>query len=102
MERAGKLDPANHRILLDLGWLTECATTTTTARRTVPGKAVRVAPRKSEALVMAATHCRNFNQYEMATRSSNAPSTNRTSLPIRLSNWRSFTNGFVNSTRLAS
>src|SRR5262249_47690254 len=30
--------------------------------------AVRVAPQRSEALVMAGTHCRNFNQYEMARR----------------------------------
>jgi tetratricopeptide (TPR) repeat protein len=67
MERASKLDPANHRILLDLGLAYGMRYDYAAAERCLE-KAVRVAPRKSEALVMAGTHCRNFNQYEMATR----------------------------------
>jgi tetratricopeptide (TPR) repeat protein len=67
MERASKLDPANPRILLDLGLAYGMRYDYAAAERCLE-KAVRVAPKKSEVLVMAGTHCRNFNQYEMATR----------------------------------
>jgi tetratricopeptide (TPR) repeat protein len=67
MERASKSDPANHRILLDLGLAYGMRYEYAGAERCLE-KAVRVAPNKSEALVMAGTHCRNFNQYEMARR----------------------------------
>jgi Tfp pilus assembly protein PilF len=67
MERASKLDPANHRILLDLGLAYGMRYAFGDAERCLE-KAVRVAPKRSEALIMAGTHCRNFNQYEMARR----------------------------------
>jgi tetratricopeptide (TPR) repeat protein len=67
MERASKMDPANHRILLDLGLAYGMRYDFAAAERWLE-KAVRVAPNRSEVLIMAGTHCRNFNQYEMAKR----------------------------------
>src|SRR6267142_1734595 len=67
IERASRLDPANHRILLDLGLAYGMRYDYAAAERCFE-KAVRVAPQRSEALAMAGTHCRNFNQYEMARR----------------------------------
>jgi tetratricopeptide (TPR) repeat protein len=67
MERASKLDPANHHILLDLGLAYGMRYEYAAAEQRLE-KAARVAPNRAEALVMAGTHCRNFNQYEMATR----------------------------------
>jgi len=65
MERASRLDPANHRILLDLGLAYGMRYDYATATRCFE-KAVRVAPRKAEALGMVGTHCRNLGRYEMA------------------------------------
>lgn len=67
MERASKLDPANHHILLDLGLAYGMRYEYAAAEQRLE-KAARVAPNRAEALVMAGTHCRNFNQYEMARR----------------------------------
>ena len=65
MERASRADPANHRILLDLGLAYGMRYEYPSAERCFE-KAVRVAPQKAEALAMAGTHCRNFSRYEMA------------------------------------
>jgi len=65
MERASRLDPANHRILLDLGLAYGMRYEYASAERCFE-KAVRLAPQKTEVLAMAGTHCRNFGRYEMA------------------------------------
>lgn len=65
MERACRLDPANHRVLLDLGLAYGIRYDYAAAERCFE-KAVRVSPRKTATLAMAATHCRNFNRYELA------------------------------------
>jgi len=65
MERASRLDPANHHILLDLGLAYGMRYDYPAAERCLE-EAIRVAPEKATALVMAGTHCRNFNQYTMA------------------------------------
>jgi tetratricopeptide (TPR) repeat protein len=65
MERARRLDPANHQILLDLGLAHGIRYDYTAAERCFD-QAIRVAPNKSDALVVAGTHCRNFNRFEMA------------------------------------
>src|SRR6266850_2857388 len=65
MERASKLDPANHRILLDLGLAYGMRYDYAAAQRCLE-KAIRVAPQKAAVLAMAGTHCRNFGRYEMA------------------------------------
>src|SRR5205085_3981601 len=67
MERASRLDPANERVLLDLGSAYGLRYDYAAAERCFE-KAVRVAPQKSNALIMAGTYCRNFNRYEMARR----------------------------------
>jgi len=65
MERASRLDPANYRIVLDLGLAYGMRYDYPAAERCLD-KAVRVAPHKAEVLTMAGTHCRNFSRYEMA------------------------------------
>ncbi len=65
MERASRLDPANHRILLDLGLAHGMRYDYEAAQRCLD-KAIRIAPKKAAALTMAGTHCRNFGRYEMA------------------------------------
>ena len=65
MERASRLDPANHRILLDLGLAYGMRYDYPAAERSLE-KAIRVAPQKAAALVMAGTHCRNFSHFKMA------------------------------------
>jgi tetratricopeptide (TPR) repeat protein len=65
MERAGRQDPANYQIPLDLGLAYGVRYDYSAANRCFE-KAVRVAPNKTEALVVAATHSRNFGRYEMA------------------------------------
>ncbi|MDB6111654.1 MAG: Sulfotransferase [Pedosphaera sp.] len=65
MERASRLDPANHRVLLDLGSAYGIRYDYAAAERCFE-RAIRVAPHKSDALVMAGTYCRNFNRYELA------------------------------------
>ncbi|HWD92975.1 MAG TPA: sulfotransferase [Verrucomicrobiae bacterium] len=65
MERACRLDPANHRLLLDLGLACGIRYDYTAAERYFD-QAIRIAPNKSEALVMAGTYSRNFSRFEMA------------------------------------
>ena len=65
MERACRLDPANHRILLDLGLAYGIRYDYAAAGRCFE-KAVRIAPQKSNVLAMAGTYSRNFSRYEMA------------------------------------
>src|SRR5260221_12666434 len=65
IERASRLDPANHRILLDLGLAYGMRYDYAAAERCLE-KAIRVAPQKAAVLAMAGTHCRNFGRYEMA------------------------------------
>lgn len=65
MESASRLDPGNHRILLDLG-LARGIRYDYSAATSCFDKAVALAPQKREALIMAATHCRNFSRYDLA------------------------------------
>ncbi|HEX4265607.1 MAG TPA: sulfotransferase [Verrucomicrobiae bacterium] len=65
MESACRMDPANHRILLDLG-LAHGICYDYAAAENCFDRAVRVASDKSDALVMAGTYCRNFSRFEMA------------------------------------
>jgi len=67
MERACRLDPANHGLLLDLGSAYGMRYDYPAAERCFE-KAVRVALRKENALAMAGLHCRNFARYELARR----------------------------------
>lgn len=65
MEGASRQDPANPAILLDIG---SCygERYDYAAAESCFEKAVRVAPDRHQALVMAAIKCRAFNRYEMA------------------------------------
>ncbi len=65
MERACRLDPANCRVLLDLGRAYGKRYDYASAERCFE-KAVRVAPKKSDVLAMAGVHSRGFMRYEMA------------------------------------
>jgi tetratricopeptide (TPR) repeat protein len=65
MATAGRLDPANHRIFLDLGLAHGIRHDYSDATACFE-QAIALAPHKAEALVMAATHCRNFNRYDLA------------------------------------
>ena len=65
MDRAGRLDPANYRIFLDQG-LAHGIRYDYSAAIQCFERAIVLAPRKSEALIMAATHCRNFSRYDLA------------------------------------
>ena len=67
LERASQMDPANARILLDLGSTYGLQYDYAAAERCFE-KAVRVALRKTEALAAAGERCCHFNQYEMAER----------------------------------
>jgi tetratricopeptide (TPR) repeat protein len=67
LERASKMDPANARILLDLGNAYGFRYDYAAAERCFD-KAARVALRKTEALAAAGERCCHFNQYEMAER----------------------------------
>jgi len=67
LERASQLDPANARILLDLGSVYGSRYDYAAAERCFE-KAARVALRKTEALAAAGERCCHFNQYEMAER----------------------------------
>jgi Tfp pilus assembly protein PilF len=67
MEAASRLDPANYRILLDLGLAYGMRYEYSNAERCFE-KAFRLAPQKAEMLALAGTHCRNFGRYEMAKR----------------------------------
>jgi tetratricopeptide (TPR) repeat protein len=65
MEQASRQDPANSAILLDMGAAHGMRYDYAAAERCF-AKAVRIAPNKSDALVMAGTQCRAFDRYEMA------------------------------------
>lgn len=65
MERACRLDPANHRLLLDLGTAYGMRYDYPAAERCFE-KAVRVAPDPGNTLTMAGTQCRNFSRHELA------------------------------------
>jgi tetratricopeptide (TPR) repeat protein len=65
MENAGRLDPTNHRIFLDLG-LAHGIRYDYSAATACFEKAIALAPHMAEALIMAATHCRNFSRYDLA------------------------------------
>ncbi|MDB6066734.1 MAG: Sulfotransferase [Pedosphaera sp.] len=67
MERAARMDPANYRILLDLGAGYGMRYDYPAAERCFD-KAVRVAQNKTEALTMAGLHSRNFSRFELARR----------------------------------
>jgi tetratricopeptide (TPR) repeat protein len=65
MARAAKLEPANHGLWLSLGAAYGKRYDYAAAEECFE-KAVRVAPRKVEALAMAGVHCRGFDHYPMA------------------------------------
>ncbi|HEY3863348.1 MAG TPA: sulfotransferase [Verrucomicrobiae bacterium] len=65
MEQAARQDPANSRLLLDLGAAHGMRYEYAAAARCFD-KAVRVSPSKDAALVMAATQCRGFDRFVMA------------------------------------
>jgi len=65
MEQASRQDPANPALLLDMGCSHGMRYDYAAAERCFE-RAVRVAPNRSHALVMAALKCRSFDSYEMA------------------------------------
>src|SRR5207247_8412173 len=65
MERGSRLDTANHGVLLDLGSAHSKRFDYAAAERCFE-KAIRVAPKRTEALAMAGVHCRGFTHYPMA------------------------------------
>src|SRR5580698_7985572 len=65
MEQAGRQDPANSALLLDLGAAYGMRYEYAAADRCFE-KAVRVSPARETTLVMAGTQCRGFDRYEMA------------------------------------
>ena len=67
LERASRLDPANARILLDLGRAYGLRYDYSAAERCLE-KAIRVAPKKVEALTDAGRRCQEFGSYDMARR----------------------------------
>lgn len=67
MQRASRLDPANHGLLLDLGSAYGQRYDYAAAERCFE-KGIKVAPDRGNALAMAGTHCRNFGRYELARR----------------------------------
>ena len=67
LERASRLHPRNHGVLLDLGSAYGMRYDYAAAEHYFD-RAAAVAPDASEALAMAGTLCRNFNRYEMSRR----------------------------------
>lgn len=67
MEKAGRLDPANHNVLLDLGAVYGKIHDYAAAERCFD-KAIRIAPSKAEALSIAGLRCLDFKKHEMAER----------------------------------
>ncbi|HWY75893.1 MAG TPA: tetratricopeptide repeat protein, partial [Verrucomicrobiae bacterium] len=65
MEKAARLDPANYRLLIDLGAAYGARYDYSGAERCFD-KAARLAPQDPNVLVIAGAHCRAFNRYEMA------------------------------------
>ena len=67
LERAGRLDPANPVVLLDLGRAYGLRYDYPAAERCLE-KAVRLAARKTQVLVEAGRRCQEFGHHPMATR----------------------------------
>jgi len=67
MERASRLDPANHNVFLDLGAVYGKTHDYSAAERCFD-RAIRMAPVKREALSTAGLRCLDFNKHEMAER----------------------------------
>ena len=67
LERVSRLDPANSGILLDLGGFYGKRYDYAAAERCFE-QAVRIAPRKTEALAVAGQKCRDFGNEDMAER----------------------------------
>ena len=65
MEQASRQDPANSDLLLDMGAAYGMRYDYAAAERCLE-KAIRVAPSRINALVVAGTQCRGFDRYEMA------------------------------------
>jgi tetratricopeptide (TPR) repeat protein len=65
MEQAGRQDPANAGLLLDLGTAYGLRYDYAAAERCFE-KAIRVAPSKSNLLIMAGTQCRSFYRFDLA------------------------------------
>jgi tetratricopeptide (TPR) repeat protein len=65
LERASRLDPANRSILMNLGGMHGKCFDYASAERCFE-KAVRIAPKKLEALAAAGGQCREFGNYEMS------------------------------------
>ena len=65
MEQASRQDPANSALLLDMGAAYGMRYEYAEAERCFD-KAIRVAPSRNNALIMAGTQCRGFDRYEMA------------------------------------
>jgi len=65
MERAQRMDPANSGLLLDLGAAHGMRYDYAAANRCFE-RAVKLAPDKQTALIMAGVQCRGFDRYEMA------------------------------------
>ena len=65
MERACRLDPANHTLLMDLGTAYGMRHNYPAAERCYE-KAVRVTPQRATTLAMVGTQCRNFSRHELA------------------------------------
>jgi Tfp pilus assembly protein PilF len=65
MEQAARQDPANPALLLDIGAAHGSRYDYEAAERCFE-KAIRIAPNKDQAMVMAAIKCRAFERYEMA------------------------------------
>jgi tetratricopeptide (TPR) repeat protein len=67
MERASRLNPSNATILLDLGHMHGLRYDYAAAERCLE-QAVRVSPRKTEALALAGARCREFRNPELSER----------------------------------
>ena len=66
LEQASRLDPANPRVLLDLGRAYGLRYDYPSAERCLE-RAVRISPRKAEILAEAGRRCQEFGHYELAT-----------------------------------
>jgi tetratricopeptide (TPR) repeat protein len=67
LERASRLDPANTRILLQLGRMQGLRFDYEAAERSFE-KVVRLSPRKAEAMAQAGAHCRDFRDSTLGAR----------------------------------
>ena len=67
MEKASRLDPGNHNVLLDLGAVYGKTHDYAAAQRSFD-RAIRIAPVKSEALTIAGLRCLDFKKHDLAER----------------------------------